>query len=105
MTMAKGNKTVSVLFLLERANKCLASNFAYGNGATQMETSRAYRAGIASFIELVLHESGNYAGFGYLGGPYVAGVTDDTRRVYYYSEAMHKAKRERLTIGGGPATL
>jgi len=50
-------KTVSVGRLLEKANNTLA------NSVPELVE---YRKGIASFISDVLHETGNYKGFGYL---------------------------------------
>lgn len=47
---------------------------------------QAYRLSAASLLEAVLHETGNYAGFGYRLAPgeqYQEGVTDESRRVYY----------------------
>jgi hypothetical protein len=90
-------KTVSVLSLLEQANKRLAVVSPHDSDAL----GRAYRHGICSFIERILHDSGNYAGFGYLDSPYVAGVTDESRRSYYYSPAMRKAARETIMEGSG----
>lgn len=92
-------KTISVLSLLERANKALANDYAPGavpNAfSSSAESARAYRLGIAGFIEGVLHDSGNYVGYGYLDSPFVAGVTDESRRSYYYSLALQKERNHR----------
>ncbi len=71
-------KRVDVATILTRANTLLAS----GYGDAQ------YRLGVCSLMEQILHESGNYVGFGYIDTPYVAGVTDESRRSYYFSHRL-----------------
>lgn len=57
-----------------------------------MTPEEAFRMGIASLLESILHNTGNYRGFGYQDGQitrYAEGpgdrpdITDETRRVYY----------------------
>jgi hypothetical protein len=67
-------KTVSVEFLKERGNYFLANSD---------PDWKDQRQGVASMIEVALHDTGNYQGFSYLDSPYEQGVTDETRRVYY----------------------
>ena len=60
--MPKGRKTIQVERVLEMANKMLeaeSDKFVYGN-------SEEYRQGVMTLLEQVLHETGNYHGFGYL---------------------------------------
>lgn len=58
-------KTIEVAYLLERGNYYLANS----------EDSQAdERKGVASMVELALHQTGNYKGFGYLDS---AGVKRD----------------------------
>lgn len=77
-------KTIEVEYLRERVNYFLANS----------EPEQAdERKGAASVLELALHESGRYAGFGYLesaGVDYTAedieakfANADETRRCYY----------------------
>ncbi len=79
------NLTISVEYLRQKANHFLAES--EDGWADQ-------RRGIASFIELVLYESGNYSGFGYLDSAEVNydaekfECKDDTRRVYHQSAAL-----------------
>jgi hypothetical protein len=72
-------KTVKVETLLNQANSYLKNT-----APDQVELRR----GVCSFIETVLFEANAYAGFGYLDSPYVAGVTDDSRRSYYKSHKL-----------------
>ena len=64
------------------------------DGLTDAEADayrRGARAGMAHLLEAVLHETGNYRGFGYLAAPVDwrdptgrhAGPRDETRRWYY----------------------
>ena len=66
-------KTVKVIELVEKANRMLANS---------NDDRKDQRKGIASFIESVLFEADQYAGFGYIDGwgPY----EDETRRIYYF---------------------
>jgi hypothetical protein len=58
----------------------------------EMTPDEAYRLGIASLLEQILHATGNYQGFGYQQGQVTRyatepgerpEITDETRRVYY----------------------
>ena len=58
----------------------------------EMNAGEAYRMALASLLESVLHETGNYRGFGYQEGQVTRhadgpgdspDITDETRRVYY----------------------
>ena len=53
-----GRKTVDVLMLLKWANKNLAREDEFA--------TVDFKAGICSMIERVLHDTGNYEGFGFL---------------------------------------
>lgn len=53
---------------------------------------QAYRLGVASLLEQILHQTGNYRGFGYQAGQVThygtspqdpSVITDETRRVYF----------------------
>ena len=64
-------KTVTIIALLDYANKMLRDSKPELIGQ---------REGIAALLEAMLHETGNYGGFGYIHGwP----NDDETRRVYY----------------------
>lgn len=88
------NKTVKVIDLVEKANQMLKDSTCGPEG----------RGGIMTFIESILHETGNYSGFRYLQqnevpeGHY-AGIryigkdpsffgTDNTRVKYYIHERL-----------------
>ena len=56
---------------------------------------KAYRTGIASMLSNVLHMSNLYAGFCYIGQDgkpttYIEGVTDETRRSYFFHARLIK---------------
>jgi hypothetical protein len=68
-------KTVKVAWLIDRAN-------AYFENSA--DSARMERLSVASFIDTVLHETGNYAGFNYLK-PYGSIGADSSRVVYYKS--------------------
>jgi len=55
--MAKSRKTTEVKKLVEMANNMILNS---------TDDSIGYRQGIMLFIENILHETGNYNGFGYL---------------------------------------
>jgi len=67
-------KTYPVADLTARVNKALATE-AEGN-------TPEFRSALAGLLEGVLHDTGNYHGFQYIG-EWQEGVTDETRRVYY----------------------
>lgn len=81
--MAK-RKTIEVERVRELANKFLELS---------ADIQSHERIGVAGMIENVLHETGNYKGFGYIQGkgiihdPVPGGVNhvfvDETRRTYY----------------------
>lgn len=93
--MAPQRKTVDVAAVLELANTYLASE----------HSTPEKRLGVASLTEMILHATGNYAGFNYLG--WVNGgvdrwradgepadntsyIGDQTRRVFYYAPGIQK---------------
>lgn len=100
-------KTISVLTILEKANKYLACD---GPRPTP-----EHRLGAASLLERILMDSGNYAGYGYLAAhpdgtlraervssapmatpeEVAAGDYDPTRRHYYYSRTLAREREER----------
>jgi hypothetical protein len=79
-------KTVSVRLVTERVNHLLAYRESRGAGIARLSPEQAYRAGAASVLALILHETGNYAGFGYLDVDHTADppiIPDESRRQYY----------------------
>lgn len=68
-------KTIDVVKVLTMANRRLFLD-------SPNSTTAEFRKGVASLLEAILHETDNYAGFGYQG-TYVEGKTDETRRSYY----------------------
>lgn len=85
-------KTVRVADLVTKVNQYLAVEQPYLESADGMAlaAAQAWRRSVASLLESVLHETGNYRGFGYQAGvldhsggsPEMTG--DETRRIYYY---------------------
>lgn len=78
-------KAISVRELREWANTRLATPNS-GLKLDDFTPDQAFRLGIASFIEQILHSTGNYHGFAYLerevrddGTPEIG---DETRRAY-----------------------
>lgn len=67
-------KTARVAEILSKANHALAAE------PTEVLT-RDFRRGVASLLENILQETGNYAGYMHLD-PHTAG-SDDSRREYY----------------------
>ena len=63
-------KTADVQAIKQKANHYLAS---------ERFTTAEMRAGVASLLEVILHDTGNYKGFRYLDGA----EGDQTRRAYY----------------------
>ena len=91
-------KTYAVSDLLARLNRMLttpeSSLYLKCPGKDrEMTPAEAFRMGMISIVESVLHETDNYKGFGYQGdvmrevhdGPFQWEITDETRRVYYPS--------------------
>lgn len=91
-------KTYGVKALVERVNTMLATP----NSTLWMKApgkdrdltpEEAFRMGMISVLESVLHETGNYKGFGYQTGvitwdvdvhpPVPVSFSDETRRIYY----------------------
>ena len=74
-------KTVNVLTLLEWANKNLKRKDEFA--------TVDFKAGICSMIEMVLHESDNYAGFGFQDNSDIdCGTLGYYSRTYYYSNLL-----------------
>lgn len=85
-------KTFNVDELRDRVNRMLetpdSSLYLKAPGTDrEMTPAEAFRMGLCSVIEGILHETGNYKGFGYHGmieRPGLAWeIPDETRRVYY----------------------
>ena len=76
-------KTTSVLRMLEFANHNLKRADEYA--------TVDFKCGICSMIEMVLHESGNYAGFMFQDNDDIdCGTLGYYSRQYFYSETMKK---------------
>lgn len=71
----KKRKTVDVSFIRESVNHSLANSTA----------SDEVRYGMISVLERILHETGNYRGYGYapIDKPFDRENFDDSRRHYY----------------------
>jgi len=90
MTSSK-RQTVPVADVITWANARIAvdGQFAALDGLTP---DQAFRRGVASLLEQILHRTGNYAGFGYPASELAAPGElrdgyDDTRRIYYGGRA------------------
>lgn len=92
-TPSRARKTVDVREILDRANDYLSS----------AGTLPEHRAGVASLLEVILHETGNYRGYNLLGTEYAGPGNepdetypvlrkgfDDTRRHYYASRKLRE---------------
>jgi len=78
-----GRKTVDVLKLLKWANHNLKR--------TDEFATADFKSGICSMIELVLHETNNYAGFMFQDNDDSdCGTLGYYSRSYFYSAKMHK---------------
>lgn len=82
--MAK--KTIEVEWLRERVNFVLARGDM--RWVADKRPDQAYRMALASLLEAVLNDTGNYHGFGYQGSEIdddheLKPDYDDSRRVYY----------------------
>jgi hypothetical protein len=86
------NKTIPVATVLGTVNRGLATTDStlrlVDRDGEPLSAEQAFRLGMASILEQVLHSTGNYRGFGYLpevgitwegDGPT---IVDETRRVY-----------------------
>ena len=90
-------KTTSVRKILDTCNKGLAydhENMTVLKGKTVEE---AYRLGLATVLESILHDSGNYAGYSFLdqtmemvNGVNTVVVKNETRRKYSLSRTMRE---------------
>lgn len=86
-------KTFSVTEIRDSVNYLLAHNETRAGQAP--EEAVAFRMGAASVLEKILHDTGNYRGFGYLDsevvpdwarredGKVLRDGYDDSRRIYY----------------------
>ena len=84
-----GRKTVNVLMLLQWANKNLAREDEFA--------TVDFKSGVCTMIELVLHESGNYEGFGFVDkDDSETGSLGYYSRVYWYSDKMRKECNKQL---------
>ena len=83
-----GRKTVDVLMLLQWANKNLAREDEFA--------TVDFKSGICIMIEMVLHESGNYEGFGFQDNDDSdCGTLGYYSRIYWYSNKMRKESEKR----------
>ena len=84
-----GRKTVDVLMLLQWANKNLAREDEFA--------TVDFKSGICTMIEMVLHESGNYEGFGFQDNDDSdCGTLGYYSRIYWYSDKMRKECNKKL---------
>ena len=84
-----GRKTVDVLMLLQWANKNLAREDEFA--------TVDFKSGICTMIEMVLHESGNYEGFGFQDNDDSdCGTLGYYSRIYWYSDKMRKECNKQL---------
>ena len=82
-------KTVDVLMLLKWANKNLAREDEFA--------TVDFKSGICTMIEMVLHESGNYEGFGFQDNDDSdCGTLGYYSRIYWYSDKMRKECNKQL---------
>ncbi len=98
--MSKTKKMFEVHDLLIKANDLLAAS----TGTPE------FRRGVATMLEGVLHATGNYAGYNFIGwtteggcdrwlalgdadAPKASYIGDETRRFYYYSQKMCEVQR------------
>ena len=82
--MSRARKAVDVSWLRDKINFGLA--YRDRKLPADLTPEQAYRRGMASVLELVLHETGNYKGFGYLDIDFTVDpphIPDESRRVYY----------------------
>ena len=84
-----GRKTVDVLMLLKWANKNLAREDEFA--------TVDFKCGICTMIEMVLHESGNYEGFGFQDNDDSdCGTLGYYSRIYWYSDKMRKECNKQM---------
>ena len=84
-----GRKTVDVLMLLKWANKNLAREDEFA--------TVDFKSGICTMNEMVLHETGNYEGFGFQDNDDSdCGTLGYYSRIYWYSDKMRKECNKQL---------
>ncbi len=84
-----GRKQIDVLMLLKWANKNLAREDEFA--------TVDFKSGICTMIEMVLHESGNYVGFGFQDNDDSdCGKLGYYSRIYWYSDKMRKECNKQL---------
>lgn len=97
-------KSIKVADVLRMVNIRMGVPDRATSGLDKLTPHQAYRQGIADLLGNILHNTDNYAGFGYVGPDgkpverYVAGETDESRRVYYVHRRLHddyRAAQER----------
>ena len=82
-------KTVNVLMLLEWANKNLAREDEFA--------TVDFKSGVCCMIDMVLHETGNYEGFGFQDNDDSdCGTLGYYSRIYWYSDKMRKECNKQL---------
>ena len=86
-------KTISVLQMLEYANIQLAR--------TDKFVTKEYKEGIVTMIEKILHDTGNYAGFGFINNDdSECGTLGYYSRQYLYSDKMRREFRSHQSYDG-----
>ena len=84
-----GRKTVNVLMLLQWANKNLAREDEFA--------TVDFKSAICTMLEMVLHETGNYEGFGFQDNDDSdCGTLGYYSRIYWYSDKMRKECNKQL---------
>ena len=84
-----GRKTVDVLMLLQWANKNLAREDEFA--------TVDFKSAICTMLEMVLHETGNYEGFGFQDNDDSdCGTLGYYSRIYWYSDKMRKECNKQL---------
>lgn len=88
-----GRKTVDVLMLLQWANKNLAREDEFA--------TVDFKSGICTMIDMVLLETGNYEGFGFIdNNDSETGTLGYYSRQYIYSTKMRNAFRKSQDYDG-----
>jgi hypothetical protein len=85
--MTASRKTIPVADVVDAVNTRLAMPDRPDGPLAGMTPEEAYRVGVASLLEHILHATGNYNGFGYQDSEIAAtGILredyDESRRVY-----------------------
>lgn len=81
-------KTVKVAEVLRSANTRLGVPDMARPHLDKLTPHQAFRLGVASVLEDMLHASDTYAGYGYADDTYIAGTTDETQRVYRVHQTL-----------------